>query len=306
MNNPFIDFNNRFNGKVKQLREESPIEISHLVNLTHAVLKASAGNRDVYEADENNLPFEVLYVVSEDDLKFIDQNIDQMDTLYGKQIVRYKIITPKLRSSDYRFLENKKVAIELDEEYFIENLHQDTFAKFSKDRHLWLLQQYLKTKYVYNAMNPVLILDADTFLVRKINWINERTHTFLLNEHDFHYPYNRHFERFTKMKGPLLNFVSHTQVQLPDIVRKIYGEDFESGWVRWLITGYSRGENSPVSEYQTYGAYLASTSPQSCVFVFPEHNLIFNNQLGERSIASYLLNCHSDLITFGNKKEIVI
>jgi len=306
MDNPFKDFRIRFRGKIKQLREESPIEISSLVNLTHSILKESTSAANTFEADETQLPFEVLLVVSENDLKFIDQNIDQMEALYAEQIIRITVITPRAPSLSHRFLNNRKICIRYDAEYFDENVHKDTFSKFSNDRHLWLLQQYIKSKFVHNAMNPVLILDADTFLVKKYNFYNGSEQIFLLNKNDFHYPYNRHFERFTNLKAPLLNFVSHIQIQLPSIVRKIYGEDFESGWTRWLNSGYSRGENSPVSEYQTYGAYLAVTSPKTCVFLFPEHELTFTHDLGKKSIASYLQNCSSDLVTFGNKNEVII
>ena len=306
MNRPFRNFGIRFKGKVKQIREETPIEISNLVNLTHSILKESTTAFDTFKNEDAELPFEVLFVASEDDIKFIDQNINQMDALYGEQIIKITVITPSTPGGSHAFLKNKKVDISFDRQYLDENLHRGVFSKFSNDRHLWLLQQYIKTKFVYNATHPVLILDADTFLVKKFNFICGLVHTFLLNESDFHYPYNRHFERFTSMKAPLLNFVSHTQVQLPSIVKNIYGVDFESGWIRWLNAGYSKGENSPVSEYQTYGAYLAVTSPKSCVFVFPEHELTFNQDLEGKSIASYLQNCSSDLITFGNKKEIII
>ena len=306
MKYPYKSLNRRFNGKIKQIREESPIEISNLVNLTHSIMKLSISTTDFLQQEKNYLPFEVLYVVSEDDLKFIDQNIEQMNYLYGEQIIRFTVITPNLPRDSYAFMKNTKVVVRYDKQYFDKSQYRDVFSKFSKDRHLWLLQQYVKTKFVHSAENPVLIVDADTFLVKKIDFISTLTHTFLLNENDFHYPYNRHFERFAGLKAPLLNFVSHTQIQLPSIVRDIYGLDFESGWIRWLNSGYSKGENSPVSEYQTYGAYLSVTSPKSCFFLFPEHELTYKEDLEEKSILNYLRKCKSDLITFGNKKEINI
>jgi hypothetical protein len=178
-----------------------------------------------------------------------------------------------------------------------------TIQKFKLDRHAWLTQQYLKSKFVYNSDFPVLILDADTFVNRKINWTSPGSKLLMINSTDFHYPYNIHYETFSSHYAPLLNFVSHVQLQEPSIVRDMLGPDFELGWQTWLLTGFKKHESSPVSEYQSYGSYICNNYMNEVNFFIPKHVLLFPSEILDASFEELLGSSNFDILTLGNKVE---
>ena len=292
---------NRVRDKWRSLKYSNYSEVSERVNFTTSLLERQLNSNNSIHEVQVVMPFQVLIVSSISDQRFLPLNIRKLIEIYGESISTITVLTPNIESEFVtRIRSFKPVVVEPEEIYIGETLRK-TIQKFKLDRRAWLTQQYLKSKFVYNATIPVLILDADTFINRKINWTSPGSKLLMINSTDFHYPYNLNYEIFSNQYAPLLNFVSHVQLQEPPIVRNMFGRDFEQGWQTWLLSGYKKHESSPVSEYQSYGSYICNNFANEVNFFIPKHVLFFPSDVLDTSFEELLVSSSFDILTLGNK-----
>jgi len=228
-----------------------------------------------------NPPFKILFVSTASDLRFLSQNIQILKNLYS-EISEIVIVTPDPLIPEVRFLKLQyDIKVLSDDDVLTEQIRK-IINQCPEGRRGWISQQYIKTKVVYHSDLPVLVVDADTFLMSKVKWFTQRNDQLMfLNTSDFHFEYNSHFEKLFGDPAPLLNFVSHIQLQIPSVVKSIYGKDLDQGWSRWLATGKYKNEGSAVSEYQTYGLYRINANRSQNTFYIPKHLHVFESQLPE-------------------------
>jgi len=137
----------------------------------------------------------------------------------------------------------------------------------------WYFQQFLKWGFarVSNEMPHYLIWDADTVLLRPLDFFDSEGRPYLTRANEFHPPY---FETFEKLVGdsPIekVSFISQHQLidkaVLRELLELVSGKSKSGkGWA-WVIIENLAGQGSNLfSEYETYGHYLRLRHPSLAV-----------------------------------------
>jgi hypothetical protein len=149
----------------------------------------------------------------------------------------------------------------------------------------WYFQQFLKYAFV-NVSNDdeyYLIWDADTVLLRPIEFFTPDGKPFYTTAAEHHIPY---FETYQALFGTKANrdfsFISQHQVICKSILREmlstIESRNPQSKSWAWAIMENLCGNGSNLfSEYETYGHYIKSVNPDS----FVVRNLEWTRQGGK-------------------------
>lgn len=287
----------RFRGKIRQSRAEKLTTINEAVNLTTKFITSYFMDRQTFLTKVQEKSFDLLILSTIKDFDLALLNARHMLNLYQSQIRAVIIITPN--PPQVSNLEQKIQLI--DEGAFLQNTEIVKACDSFGERSSWIKQQYLKMRFVYDSDLPVLIIDADTFLVRGIFLFSDQEHTLLIGGEDYHYPYTSHCRDFFGTTQPLLNFVNHLQLQIPSYYHRIFRQNFDSDWIRWVSLGYKYGEDSPVSEFQTYAGALLGSPIHNPIIVPLIHETI---DMGGKSIRDFEDSFSiftGDLLTIGNK-----
>ncbi len=291
------EFTRRLRGKVRQSRSESYRVINQSVNLTAQYLVEYYETRSNYIARKQIEKFDLLILSTRTDLSLAIANAENMLSLYPVQIQTVHIVTqgPVDKRAD-----DSRISL-IDENDFLENRAVVKACLQFGERSNWVKQQYLKMKFVSRSLVPVLVLDADTFFTKDFFLYSSELQVLLFNREDFHYPYTSHCRNFFDAHQPLLNFVNHLQLQIPSYYRELFGFDFDSGWIRWASLGRKFGEDSPISEFQTYaGAVLANPKCRP-ILVSLQHQTFNAENLTIPQFKRALATYSGDLLTVGNK-----
>lgn len=259
----------KIKGKLTQWSEAQNRFIDERVDITAQILARVQLAQTPPRGISSN--FNALFVTSEADLKFLRLNIQNLKNLYS-ELNKIIVVTPNTSNEYCKQLRlDFDVVLISDQDLFNDKIEKIA-KKFPQNRRNWIRQQYIKTQIVFNSELPVLIVDADTFVLQKFLWFSsENSQLLLVNSSDFHFEYNAHFERFFSGPAPLLNFVAHVQMQFPSILKHIYGGNLTIGWIKWLKLGRTKFQGSPVSEYQSYGLYLLKNENHVYSFYTPRH-----------------------------------
>ncbi len=284
-------------GKVRQGRKLLFSDINSQVNLaSENLLRHGTSTEGACQGKSEK--FEILLLASAHDLPLAIANAKHMLALHGDEILKVSVIS---QSSVMNGSEG--LTFLTDDQFGMGDEVQRILKRFGA-RTSWMKQQYLKSKFVHSAHNPVLILDSDTFLNIPFSWLKNNTQILLVNTEDFHVPYNVHISKFLGITPPALNFVSHVQLQQPSIVREIYSKDFDAGWSEWANSAWKFGEDSPASEFQTYASYLLSTQA-NCRIVIPRHKVLSGKGKSLAEVLSQDSAKSSEIVTIGEKTLLV-
>jgi hypothetical protein len=135
----------------------------------------------------------------------------------------------------------------------------------------WYFQQFLKWGFVEhsNSSSHYLIWDADTVLLRPLEFTDDQSRPFLTTAPEYHPPY---FETFFQLFGETpkeqVSFISQHQLIDKSILRELLAElnsksPDRLGWA-WAIIQNLRGQGTNLfSEYETYGHYLRTRYPDT-------------------------------------------
>lgn len=295
MNN---ELSRRLRGRARQSRKMLFSEVNEQVNLALDLIKTNSIPKNVACRTTSD-SFELLILSSNHDLPLALCNIENMRKLYGGNLIKITVVTQEFPECALP----PDIEIVTDEA-LIQNPKIIKFLKKFGSRASWMGQQYIKSLVVQSSRNPVLILDADTFLISPISWHASGEQILLVNTVDYHTPYTIHASNFLGVKMPALNFVSHVQLQFPSIISEIYSSDFDSGWMRWAESSRKFGEDSPASEFQTYGGYVVSKYRTQLSLYIPNHQLLDGEQMTFDDFKAELKKINSDLVTIGNKLQM--
>jgi hypothetical protein len=256
---------------------------------------------------DNNNELDFLYMVKDSDLNLWIENLAHTTSVLKGSNVNYFAILDQEPSLDNanRIKEvcpNLVVKFESDYKNELSELNLE-IKKFSSNRQTWIRQQVLKSLFVGSNSKPTVILDSDTYIMKNLCFENNSVQMLLCGS-DFHSPYSRHLKKFLGIVPTATSFVHHCQLQYPEFVREIYGQDLISGLKRWLRLGIKFAEYSAVSEFQTYGDYVLSKYPDRVKLFFHKHHEVSRKEV-KGSVREYLLHhgkeCDCDLLTFINK-----
>lgn len=138
----------------------------------------------------------------------------------------------------------------------------------------WYFQQFLKFAFVNvsNADEHYLIWDADTVLLRPVEFFDSKGRALYTKAKEHHQPYFQTFEAlFGTPAKREFSFISQHQLIDKSILRQML-EEIEANnpdarnWA-WAIMNNLQGEGSNLfSEYETYGHYAKWKRPDSMVF----------------------------------------
>jgi hypothetical protein len=120
----------------------------------------------------------------------------------------------------------------------------------------WIKQQVIKICAVLNHVSTIhnVILDSDTVICAPRLFATNKFQELSLSK-EYHVPYMTHVARFdSALKDNGLSYVTHFQVWQKNIVRELWGE---SKLIHWLNLR-DKSTISGISEYQTYGRYVAA------------------------------------------------
>jgi hypothetical protein len=137
----------------------------------------------------------------------------------------------------------------------------------------WYFQQFLKWGFaaVSNTDPHYLIWDADTILLRPMDFFDDADRPYLTTAPECHPPY---FQTFENLIGAppedRASFISQHQIIDKVILRELLGvidarSPSDRGWA-WTIIELMRGEGSNLfSEYETYGHFVRARHPGTSV-----------------------------------------
>jgi hypothetical protein len=138
----------------------------------------------------------------------------------------------------------------------------------------WYFQQFLKFAFVNvsNSDEHYLIWDADTVLMRPIDFFASDGRAFYTKAGENHRPYFQTFERLFGVPAEReFSFISQHQIINKKILRQMLAEieaaNPDSPDWAWAIMNNLQGEGSNLfSEYETYGHYVKWKHPETMAF----------------------------------------
>jgi hypothetical protein len=230
--------------------------------------------------NDSHAGFEFLIPAKDSHIDFLNINLKNLAEKYGGGIKINVLVSEEIADSVQTpdILSGRVIIVT--ENLFHEELKElkGYISRFNENRWNWLKQQCLKTLFVSYSSNPIVILDADTLLVKPINFQPNGKNLLLmgsdLHSH-FHAPYSLHIKRYLGFNPLPINFTQHCQIQEPNYVREIYTKKTVQGLSKWLESGRIPFEFSPVSEYQTYAEYVRKVYPTKTVMYSHNHHLSY-------------------------------
>ena len=145
-----------------------------------------------------------------------------------------------------------------------------SIGKRFPSRRNWVLQQVVKVACVTSSQAPgVLILDADTILLRQRTWLTSDGRQVLTPTIEWHQPYYDFLGRLSneQWKAPEYSFVPHHMLMQPELMARIL-VTLEITGLDGLVSALGdesryQAESSFCSEYELYAQGLLNLSPAS-------------------------------------------
>jgi hypothetical protein len=133
----------------------------------------------------------------------------------------------------------------------------------------WYFQQFLKWGFLEhsNADSHYLIWDADTILLRPLEFFNHEDRAFLTTSSEYHLPYFQTFEALIgQPPTDRVSFISQHQLIDKSILRELLAEISSKspsgrGWAWSVIENLKGNGTNLFSEYETYGHYARLRHP---------------------------------------------
>ena len=124
----------------------------------------------------------------------------------------------------------------------------------------WVTQQLAKFEGVTSSSRDgVLVVDADTVLLRPRTWL-AGSRQLLVPVHEFHSPYEEHFQRVFGQEGcqATVSWGAHHQLMRPSIVKAMFGvtKPEQSQGLREWVQAADFSQDSALSEYHSYGRWV--------------------------------------------------
>lgn len=214
-------------------------------------------------------PIEVMIPVGPSDIHKLPLTLAGIKKNVGNPISEVTLVTPNrlalmetLPSFDLPIMEDSEV---LGKET-LNQVNKISSRWSTRIPRGWFIQQLVKLAFVRNSNSAgVLIVDSETVLLRKRNFLGSNGMQLLIPSYEFHKPYEAHYALFFKnmRKFPTrsrLSYVAHHQLFQPSIIREMFVD--KDSLTAWLRSGDTNSRSSPVSEYHCYGRYITENYPE--------------------------------------------
>lgn len=136
------------------------------------------------------------------------------------------------------------------------------------NRYGWVLQQFLSLDYILNSPKAgVLLINADTIMLRQVHWLSENGDQTLMVSTEYHGPY---YELLSKLlnfpKFPRYTFITHHMLFQPALLRRIFEKRGYCNSMEILdavIPLVKPNELSPLCiEFEPYGQGMIQDFPE--------------------------------------------
>jgi hypothetical protein len=161
----------------------------------------------------------------------------------------------------------QKIYVVSENEYFDEEQIGNLKAKF-KNRYGWVLQQLLAVNFIIKSESAgVLLLNADTTMLRKIDWLYYNESQHILTSLEYHKPYFLLLNQLIQSRiYPKWTYITHHMLFQPKYLREIFHEfqiDNMSYLILWLVKNANEMESSPLCiEFELYGQGMDILHPE--------------------------------------------
>ena len=135
------------------------------------------------------------------------------------------------------------------------------------DRFGWILQQVIVAEFILRTnCSNILIVDADTILLRKKIWVDVNQNQILMPTQEIHLPYYNFLSNVSKIYSiPKFSFVSHHLLVQTEVFREIYNMFFGdiNSALQKAFELTQLHEPSPFDlKYEIYSQYLYKNFPE--------------------------------------------
>ncbi len=228
---------------------------------------------------EKSMPsIEVLSVALRKDFGILPISLESIVKSSLNNIDQISVISPRNDISEF-VTEDTRFEIFGTEVKFIpeelvisENSRQRLQAMFGS-RYGWVLQQLLTVKFCLDSnARGVLVVNADTVLLKELQWLDKFGNQVLMPSLEFHPPYYDFLNRaFGNSKNPKFTFITHHMLIQPDKLRAIFSK-LKIGDIDELITLVEKHalltEMSAVClEFEIYAQHLLKFFPKNVKLV---------------------------------------
>jgi len=186
--------------------------------------------------------------------KFVFQEEDNLIYIIVPRSQENHEILSNLRN--YSFVEV------IPEDELVDTSNQDRLRETYPKRYGWILQQLLKIEFVKNSRSPgVLVLDADTILMRKRNWLNSNGNQILTPTWENHKPYYDFLSEIGLDTSSIeYSFVPHHMLIQPNRLNEClsyFGFGNLDDLLNQILQPKYLLENSPFSiDYEMYAQFM--------------------------------------------------
>jgi hypothetical protein len=239
-----------------KIGNRNPVNFSRFINV----------NRLPVEPIDGSIPsIELLYVAAKKDFEILSNSVRVSGGLVlpngnlGISVIvpESELLECKLMFKDFAIAPNI-----ISENDIVSRQQAFELKNHFKERYGWILQQIIKLKFTLDSScDGVLIIDADTILLRPRLWLDGSGRQLLTPTWEYHLPYYK----FLSSAGvcdinPEYTFVSHHMLMQPKILNEIFSftgwTDIE-GLIDSICSTPNEGEHSPFSlDYELYAQYL--------------------------------------------------
>ena len=211
----------------------------------------------------DSLPqIEILSVAAGKDLEFLGFALKNAIKYSKNEVVKISIICPK---NDLKLCqelissENFQCEVVIvDEEKEIDESIRIQLKQRFNSRYGWVLQQLLAVNFVMNSnAKGILLLNADTVMLREVQWLDFESNQILMASVEYHEPYYAFLHKTLRFApDPKYTFITHHMLFQPPIYKSILEKkDITSIELlaRLLIEESDPNEDSPFCiEFEPY------------------------------------------------------
>lgn len=205
---------------------------------------------------------DVLIVVAGEDIKILAECIEHAIRNSKNQISKITIICreAEIETCEVEILEvSTEIPIEIiNENNVIDVVSRKLLLEYFPNRYGWVLQQTLATQWILESTaKGVLLLDADTFVIRPVTWLERDGRQKMSCSTELNSPYYVFLGKLFKNRfWPEFTFVTHHMLFQPNVLREIFREfkiENVANLIEFICANHDRKAASPVCvEFELY------------------------------------------------------
>ena len=215
---------------------------------------------------ESNLPeIEILMVSKKEDFSVLKVSLEYSIKMSVNPVSSITVIVPKNEVNLVKTFLNvmaefQKINV-IPENKVVSKEVIELITKNRPDRFGWILQQVLVASYIINSRSEyILVVDADTVLLRPRIWVDKNSKQILMPTQELHKPYYDFLRSSSNLYGKTaISFMSHHLLIQVKIFKEIF-EMFNGSVLTALQKAFafsSPTESAPFDlKYEIYSQYL--------------------------------------------------